>query len=194
MDVEQKARIIKESAEIVEKSKKLETRLSRSDVIVALARDLYKYERLGIPTLNPPPSALGKTFSDRRNQIIIESLAEEVKTARQKAALATGARSKVNHLMKSLLRVREYAEKLADRSPLTTLEAELKQEIHAIQLHEYLDAARKAEFKGNKKKALDQYYEALYFLRHDDIDDQLQEASIAEIEGKIKALGGNVDQ
>lgn len=51
-----------------------------------------------------------------------------------------------------------------------------------------LEAARKAEFKGQKKKALDQCQDALYFLYNDEIDDSLQAEKIVEIEAKISEL------
>ena len=56
----------------------------------------------------------------------------------------------------------------------------------------YVETAEKAEFKGNTKQALDQYLEALYFLKTDDVDDQLQAAEIARISRKIAELGGSV--
>ena len=52
----------------------------------------------------------------------------------------------------------------------------------------YLEAARKAEFKGNVKKAIDQYQEALFFIRNDDIDDTQQRFEINEIETKLTEL------
>jgi len=52
-------------------------------------------------------------------------------------------------------------------------------------LNKYLEEAGKAEFKGNLKKALDQYQEALYFLKNDDVDDILQSKEIASIESLV---------
>ncbi len=69
-----------------------------------------------------------------------------------------------------------------------TAEAKLRKVIQEIQLSSYLNDAKKAEFKGDKKKALDKYYEALYFLQHDEIDDALQTNEIEDIEAKIKEL------
>ncbi len=68
------------------------------------------------------------------------------------------------------------------------LEARVRRFSHQTQLNAYLEAARKAEFKGQKKKALDQYLEALYFLRSDEIDDSLQAEKISELEAKISEL------
>ena len=51
-----------------------------------------------------------------------------------------------------------------------------------------IEDAKKAEFKNQRKKALDKYYEALYFLKNDEIDDSLQQDHISMIESKIKEL------
>lgn len=68
------------------------------------------------------------------------------------------------------------------------MEIKVRKFLHETQLNAFLEEARKAEFKGNKKKALDQYKEALYFLRNDEIDDSLQAGKIKEIEKKISEL------
>ena len=70
-----------------------------------------------------------------------------------------------------------------------TIELELKSLIHKTKLDKFLEAAKKAEFKGNKKKAIDQYQEALYFIRNDDVPDDQQGQYIEKIESKLKELG-----
>jgi len=65
-------------------------------------------------------------------------------------------------------------------------------EITKVKCEDALDKAKKYEFKGNNKKALDFYYESLYFLKTDNIDDEVQKEQINEIENKIKSLGGEV--
>ncbi len=72
------------------------------------------------------------------------------------------------------------------------MEKHLKDRIQATQLEAFLEAARKAEFKRQAKKALDSYYDALYFLKHDEIDDVHQAEHIRMIEEKILALGGEI--
>lgn len=192
LDVRQRMRIVGDSAKIVDESKNLETRLSRLALLLEHANALCKYEQRGIPVLNPPASALIEKCQGKREQIISEGLRAIVEEAERKSAAATTVQSRITPLSKALLKIREYAEKVDDRSSLTSTEKGVMDNIHRIQLDGYLDQARKAEFKGQKKKALDQYYEALYFLKHDDIDDSLQQESIAQIEAKIAELGGEV--
>ena len=79
-------------------------------------------------------------------------------------------------------------QELRDQAKLDQLEARVRRFSHETQLNAYLEAARKAEFKGQKKKALEQYKEALYFLKTDEIDDLSQAEEISKIEAKISEL------
>jgi len=67
-------------------------------------------------------------------------------------------------------------------------EGQKKTFIHKTQLNEYIEEAKKAEFKDQKSKALDKYQEALYFLQNDEIDDSLQKENIDELKAKISEL------
>jgi hypothetical protein len=66
-------RVISESLDLVEKSKRLDTRLSRCDVVIAKAKELMAYQALGIPTISPPPNQLVATMEERRSQLIAEA-------------------------------------------------------------------------------------------------------------------------
>lgn len=87
-----------------------------------------------------------------------------------------------------LLKLRDHKDKLTNKNFLEDLERQIISTLHNVQLEGYLDAAKRADFKGQKKKALDQYYEALYFLKHDEIEDSLQMEHISTIEAKIEEL------
>lgn len=185
----QRVRIISESAQLIENSKKLDTQISRCDVIVTIARELLKYESNGIPTTNPQPSALIQQYNRKKDELVLGTLEAEFEALLQRLPTLVGARTQVNNLGKLLLRVQQYK---AQCPLLAVLESRVKTKIQDVQLAAWLDTARKAEFKGQKKKALDQYYEALYFLRHDDVDDALQVEHITAIESKIRELGGDL--
>jgi hypothetical protein len=194
MDVTQRARILGDSVRLVMESSKLDTRVSRCDLILQHATALINYERCGIPTLNPLPSTLAREYRDKRDTIVLEGLEKLVADGIAKADLITNPKAKIGHVSKVLFKLRQYKDeyqgKIGDPTLLDGLEARLKDTIHGLQLNSYLEAAEKAAFKGQRKKALDQYYEALYFLKHDDIQDTLQTGNIAAIEAKIVELGG----
>jgi hypothetical protein len=123
--------------------------------------------------------------------VILRGLESTVSDARAKADVAVSGKTKIGHLTKALLTIRDYKGKASSPNLLAGLERDVADLLHQVQLDIFLDAARKAEFKGQRKKALDQYYEALYFLKNDDIEDSLQAKHISAIETKIAELGGS---
>jgi len=188
MDVKQRARIMTDCEELITNSKKMDTRLSRCDLLLEHAQALLKYEKKGIPTIDPDPSQYLKKYTAKRVQIILEGLTEVVEKALSKAKIASTVNTSITHANKALFEIQEKRQKLTDSSKLNQLESQVRKFIHETRLNAYLEAARKAEFKGQKKKALDQYQEALYFLRNDKIDDSVQAEEIKEIEAKISDL------
>jgi hypothetical protein len=188
MAVQQRARIINDSLKLIETSKKVDTRISRCDLVLEHAAALAEYEKRGIATIEPSPSSLLQEYAKRRDKLILQGLEAEVETAQARAKVATTTTSKINQLSEALLKVQRYKTETSNANALSELEAKLHGLIHQTQLDAYLDKAGKAEFKGRRKQALDQYYEALYFLKHDEIDDSLQADHISAIEAKIAEL------
>lgn len=188
--VSERTRVIEESQSLVLASAKLDTRLSRCDVIMDQARGLLDYEQHGVSTIEPPPLELIRSMTALKDRLILEAMQAAVLDAQRKADVAQGAKAKTTALRKTLLTVREYAAKTSSPEVLSTIEQDLELRLRQIQLNGYLDEAQKAEFKGNKKKALDQYYEALYFLKHDKAADA--QVHTSKIEAKIIELGGTV--
>jgi hypothetical protein len=188
MNIQQRVRIINDCIKLVNESKNMSTQLSRYDLLREHAQALLEYEHKGIPTINPSPSQFLSEYTTNRDQIVLEGITAEVEKALAKAEIATTPRTSINEANKALLKIREGKKELNDQAKLDQLEARIRHFSHEKQLNEYLEAARKAEFKGEKKKALDRYKEALYFLRSDDIDDSLQAEKIGEIEAKISEL------
>jgi len=188
MDIQQRVRIINDCIKLVNESKNMSTQLSRYDLLREHAQALLEYEHKGIPTVSPSPSQFLSEYTTNRDQIVLEGVTAEVEKALARAEIAATTRTSINEANKALLKIREGKKELNDKAKLDQLEARIRHFSHEKQLNEYLEAAHKAEFKGKKKKALDQYQEALYFLRSDDIDDSLQAEKIGEIEAKISEL------
>lgn len=188
MDVEQRGRIINDCMELVDKSKKMDTRLHRCDLLLEHAQALLEYEHKGIPTVRPLPSQLLTEYTPLHDQIVLEGVTAEIEKALAKAELAATSRTSINEANKALLKIRDGKELLHEPAKLDQIETRVRRFSHETQLNAYVEAARKAEFKGKKKNALDQYQEALYFLRNDEIDDSLQAEKIKEIEAKILEL------
>ena len=166
------------------------TRLSRCDLAIEHAEHLSKFENKSVPTVSPSPSVILTEYRALRTQLIIEEANTVADKSFGKASVASTPKAKERALAAGILKVREVTESLEDRSLATSLEGRLRLEIHRVTLDGYIEAARKAEFKGNVKKAIDQYQEALFFIRNDNIDDTQQHSEIHEIEAKLKELIG----
>lgn len=188
IDVTQRGRILNESIELARKGKTFSTRLSRCDLLLEHARCLLKYEGMNIQTISPTPSEILVEYGDYRDKLIIEEACKVADKGKAKAEVAATIASKYNALANSLIKVKDIFKNLSNPTFGKKVEKELKFLIHKIKLDGFLDAAKKAEFKGNKKRAIDQYQEALYFIRNDDIPDDQQIKEIKEIESKLKEL------
>lgn len=188
MDVLQKGRIIQDCIKLIAKSKKMDIRLARCDLLVEHAKSLLRYEQKGIPTINPWPSQLLSKYGDMHDTIILECVTADVEKILTKVKAATTPNTKINETTKALLKINEGKKELQNPSTLDVLETRVRCVSYEAQLEAYLEAARKAEFKGQKKKALDQYQEALYFLRNKVSNAEIQAEKIDEIEAKISRL------
>ena len=187
-DVEQRVRILTESAVLAHEGKTFGTRLSRCDLVLEHARHLQEYERRNIPSTDPDPTVLLTEYVKYRDQLIREECVAAAEKATAKASVTATQKSKHSALGAGILKVQEIAANSEDSSLAKEIVAKLRALMHQAQLDGFLDAAKKAEFKGNKKKAIDQYQEALYFVRNDGIPDEQQAREIGGIEGKLKEL------
>jgi len=178
-----------DSLKLAREGKTFSTRISRCDLLLEHAEHLLEYERKGIPTLTPLPSELIEEFKRYRGELVLEEAMQVAEKAKAKAEVAATATSKQNALGAGLLKVREIMQNNEDVIAIGGIELELKTLMRKAKLDGFLEAAKKAEFKGNKKKAIDQYQEALYFIRNDDVPDDQQNEEIRQIEAKLKDLG-----
>ncbi len=190
LTLSERSRVIDESREIIVTSTKIDTRLSRCDVVIDHAKALLDYQRRGVPTVDPPPSELIQSMTALKDRLIVDGMRDVVVEAQRKADVAQTVKTKAGALRKGLLSVREYGAKASTPGVVRPFEQDLQRRVARTELAGYLDEAQKAEFKGNKKKALDQYYEALYFLNHEYASDLQGQRS--NIEAKITALGGKL--
>lgn len=188
VEVGSRARVLQDSMRLAHEGKTYGTRISRCELAIEHAEFLLEFEQKGVPTVSPSPSSILREYQDLRTEIKINEASDISKKAFEKADLATTAKSKERILAAAVLKVREVGQGLEERLYLNSLERELRKEIHRVTFGGYLDAARKAEFKGNIKKAIDQYQEALFFIQNDNIDDAQQQTEIRSLEAKLEEL------
>lgn len=181
-------RMINDCMKIIENTKKVDTLINRFRFLIENVEVLLIYEKKGITTIDPEPSKLLTQLNLRKDTIFDELIEKETEEAFSKMAVTGTAKSKTNTLSKLLLAIVECKKEMSNTNHLEQLENSIRYRINDIQLSSYLEEAEKAEFKEQFKKALDKYYEALYFLKHDDIDDKFQEKQISQINNKIDFL------
>jgi hypothetical protein len=189
VEIASRIRVMEDSMRLAREGKTFSTRVSRCELVIEHATFLERFERKGVATVQPAPSVLLKEFNELRVGLIVEEANTATEGACQKAEVATTPKAKERALVVGLLKVLELAKLAEDHPRVRRAEQQLRSGIHRVTLDGYLDAARKAEFKGNTKKAIDQYQEALYFIQNDDIDDATQSREIREIQAKLEELG-----
>lgn len=190
-EIAERSRILADCIRLCEESKTLATRLSRCDLLLEHASELQRFEARGIDVMSPAPSVLIARYREKRDAMIVDSLAEDLAKAVSKAEIVDNTKSAATTLKKVLLKIHEARGMLlAPSSGLGELESRAKTLVHRAELRIHLEAADRAEFKGQQKKALEHFREALYFLQNDGIDDTLQREYIDHIQGKINTLNG----
>lgn len=183
--------IIENSKDIINKSKNFNTILSRFNVIFENIERLKKLEEEYPDVTEPKPSEIKKFYLNEKEKFIKEFLLEEVEGSMKKARDTIGIKTKINIANKAIIKIIEGRKELKEEENMEELdekEREIKVFVHKIQLDDFLEKAKKAEFMGQKIKALNFYKEALYFLQTEEIDDSLKKKMTDEIEAKISEL------
>lgn len=181
--------IIEESQKIIKESKNWKTKLGRCDTIVQLLERFAGYEARGIKGLfnKTVPECLQEVEA-MRSEVMKEAISATYEDARAKAQFSSTPRTKINACNKGILKFKELTKSFGKHPLIERAARQLKKHAHTLEFKSFVDAAQKAEFKGNFKKALDRYQEALYFLKTDEIDDSEQKETIVKLQAKIEEV------
>ncbi len=180
--------IIEESFGIVENTKNFKTKMGRLDTIEKSFNILqHEYITKGI-TINNFDSNEIINYIEEVHELRAIAVEEEVIKQTQKhmdkAKLVKTATSKVNNANKALLVLKQFQDDYGYANPYKLEEIGLF--IFESQLNEIRTKAEKEEFKGNNKKALDLYLDALFFIKNENVKGQ--EAVIKNINDKVEVL------
>lgn len=185
-------RIVEDSERLIETSKNLNTKLKRCDLVIQKAQELSRYEQYGISLLNPPASYWAEHYRQKRDQIVVESVQELSENSIDKAAQAASPKAAAVELQKAAGKVKDAEKEIQDADNLRLIEQTtegLLTRAREEQLKQYLEAAEKSEFLGQKKKALTQYQEALYFLHKESKEGRsIDQAVFQSISNKVQEL------
>lgn len=179
--------VLQESLDLIETSKNFNTRISRIDVVIDKCNSLNNlYWSKGITYFNVNPQQLINNIITKEKEIIQEELHNRVEKHLEKSSKAKTVKTKISSAEKALDEISAFRREFGFEEP--DLEYNINSYIHKVQFDEFILNAEKNEFKGNIKKAIDQYQEALFFLKTDHIPDSDQSIIISELEDKINSL------
>ena len=187
-DIENRGRIVSESLKLAQTGKTFSTRISRIDVLISNLEALLTYEMKDIPTISPKPSLLIQEIQVLRRETITNEVNDIYTKSVNQADVAATPTSEYNAFSKGFLKVQEILDANNGEDHNFEQLLRLKLLMHKAKIEGYINEAKKAEFKGNTKKAIDQYQEALFYIENDDVDDSLQSDLINEVKKRLAVL------
>jgi hypothetical protein len=187
-DIENRGRIVLESLKLAQTGKTFSTRISRINVLISNLDVLLTYEVKEIPTISPIPSLLLHDIHELRRETITNEINDLFTKSVNQADVAATPTSEYNALSKGFLKVQEILDANNGEDHDFEQLLRLKLLMHKAKIEGYINEAKKAEFKENTKKAIDQYQEALFYIENDDVDDSLQSDLINQVKERLAAL------
>lgn len=154
--------------------------------LIDASEALQALELRGEATISPPPSQILPAFRREREELIRNEIAEISRKAMAATEAAT-VEKRVSIVQKAVQKAAEW-EGLLPEGRIAQPVEELKARLHVARLESMVEEARRFEFKGEGKRALDLYQEALYLVLNDEIPDEQQQEEIAALDAKIRAL------
>lgn len=189
-DAEPRVRILTESIKLAEEGKTLKTRLSRCDLVLEHAEHLLIYENKGIGTISPSPSELISEYTQYRNQVLLEEAKKTAEKAISKSEAATTPKTKATAISQGIIKAKEILDESHESNTGSEILGDLKTRLIKVKLNGFTEAARKAKFKGNNKKAIDQYQEALFLIQEEGLANEMS-SIVDEINKGINDLRTN---
>lgn len=190
MDIQQRVRIMDDSKRLASEGKTFTTRFSRFQLLIEQLEHLLEYEKRNISTLTPSPSKLLDDLRGYEHKIISEETAKVSEKAKKQAQVAINTTAKFNLLAKASLKVQEIYSAAEQKKGEQQAVNELQELMHRVKLDGYLESAEKARFKGNIKKAIDQYKEALFYAMSIDLPDNQTKIYVDDVRKNISELEG----
>jgi hypothetical protein len=177
--------IIEESNEILMKTKNFKTKIGRIETIKSNV-DILENEYLskGIVIKGIHTDQIMSELNDMFNLSVEEEALRQSQKHMDKARVVKTATAKINNANKSLLVLKDFKDEYGYENP--EMIKEIGFFIFESQLNEYITKAEKEEFKGNHKKSLDAYLDALFFVENEKVSNQ--EMTIRNLNEKIKTI------
>jgi len=175
---------------LVNTSRKADTRLSRAKLVLEKVADMRALaEQFGVLDYHGSALSSQKEEIEQKLQEITTSEIEHLKDeAIKKSEMGTTLRGKTGPYAKYAEKIEKLEEYISDKSILIMEREWAKNQIRKLEVEELKKGAEKAAFKGDKKKAIDKYKDALFHIKTDEIPDEQQANEIEKIESRIREL------
>lgn len=185
LSVQSMTKVINESIELVNNSKVFNTRIGRLETTIDTFRRLdEEYWSKGIRFFKPEPKIAIEKLERQKFELIEDEIKKKIERHLDKSKRAKTIKTKISNADKALDELLKFSQEYDYENK--ALEDNINTYIKKAQFDDFVENAEKFEFKGNHKKAIDQYQEALFFLRDNELPGV--DAIIEEINNKIKVL------
>lgn len=189
-EIDHQSRTLATSHKAVTNARKADTALSRLAAAIASCDGLIPFADKGIPTTEMDPRELRKIYSDAARSIVEESVRAAFSSARRKAEDGTTDTTKLNGYSKAVADLSGLLDYGFEVAFLEAAVFELRKERDNLKFDLTAQKAAAAIAKGQQKKALDLYIDAMLALANDSTPDDEQEARYEHARAKIIELGG----
>ena len=194
ISLEKNARLIKD---IQKKSDAARNSKNSADGHLEVLENCREYLRLIGEQMETAGAGSPRLVGFRRGREIVEELhrfhllswAEiESRSLTRKAQNYVTISDKINAAQEALGALNSALEFYPNESRLLESEAVLKNFIASIKVSHWVEQAERAAFKGNNKRAISLYRDALFFLAREDVRNEDKEAIAENINAKIESL------
>lgn len=176
--------IISESLKIVQKSKNLDTKLSRVGVAITIAEKLVT----NYPHREDVASCL-EGLRKAKCELYTECYIDKTKRYVNQANVSNIHKTKVSNATKALAIIEEgLHDDDAHKERLEDVKQKIISYIHAVEKDDLEKKAEKHAFKGEYGKAASAYLDTIYYLHNDHIDDSQQQKDIEALYEKVEAM------
>lgn len=140
-----------------------------------------------------PNNRVGLALGDRlpmlKRDCATKMVLMRVDDLSSRADLAITVAAKQRNAKEALICIESaISDGVADPIPLREKIPALRRYIAQVEIDGFTEKAKRFEFKGNLKKALEYYQDALYSAIHDDVNDADQQEAIRDLTAKVEGL------
>jgi tetratricopeptide (TPR) repeat protein len=187
-DIVNRCRIVLESNKIIEKSKNIDTILSRVDVAIENLEVLKQYHDRGVPTFSAPPQDLIIEFEADQAAAINRFIHEQFVMARAAIESSSTPAGKMGGYKKAIERLNKLLTQTRDVSQIEEAISQMVSERDTLRTNLAVNKAEALVAKGRVKQAIDALIDAKTDLIQDTTPDEEQKRLFTKIDLMLNKL------